>query len=61
MNALEIRDTKYKNSFKKSITYRYNVLQVIGRIFGRLLDKNIWFHKACAVVIIISAGRSHGL
>ena len=22
------------------------------------MDRNIWFHKACALVIVISAGRS---
>lgn len=33
-------------NFNKSIT----------RSFGRLLDRSIWFHKACAAVIILSAG-----
>ncbi|XP_022795525.1 NADPH oxidase 4-like [Stylophora pistillata] len=33
-----------------------NFNKTITRLFGRLLDRNIWFHKACAVVIIVSAG-----
>ncbi|KAL9969507.1 hypothetical protein ACROYT_G021728 [Oculina patagonica] len=33
-----------------------NSNKVVALVFGRLLDRNIWFHKACALVIIISAG-----
>jgi len=38
------------------VAFTRNSNKVISRVFGRVLDKTIWFHKACAVVIIISAG-----
>lgn len=31
-----------------------NSNKVVGDVFGRLMDRNIWFHKACALVIVIS-------
>ncbi|XP_068698038.1 NADPH oxidase 4-like isoform X2 [Montipora foliosa] len=38
------------------LSFVRNSSKDIGRFFGRLLDKNIWFHQACAVIIIVSAG-----
>ncbi|CAH3189439.1 unnamed protein product [Porites lobata] len=30
--------------------------KVIGCVFRRVLDRNVWFHKACAIGIIVSTG-----
>ena len=32
-------------------------LQVIGCVFRRFLDRNVWFHKAWAIAIIVSTGK----
>ena len=32
-------------------------LQVIGCVFRRFLDRNVWFHKARAIAIIVSTGK----
>ncbi|XP_029207087.2 NADPH oxidase 4-like isoform X2 [Acropora millepora] len=36
------------------LTFVRNSSKVIARLFGRVCDENIWFHKTCAVIIIVA-------
>ncbi|KAK2558019.1 NADPH oxidase 4 [Acropora cervicornis] len=44
----------YKYKYYLQYYYLYGMLGVIARLFGRVCDENIWFHKTCAVIIIVT-------